>query len=211
MKIEDGFVHQKGAIYGFGNQKEDDTKIVLKISYLDQDSLKKLNKVLINNLGEERDVGIITHELWIQSKPFLETCSRNIVLNKAHDLIKKSSSYKRFKKTKEEIALLKQNWSVKMRELEIKGFTAKKVLHFSCESKKLSDLAVLKQQKVPGPFTSSKEIQTFINSCPDSKEKNKRMYIEVRFAKESLSLKRTVTVFKLKSGGNLPVTSPSIF
>ena len=88
-----------------------------------------------------------------------------------------------------------------MRELEIQGFTAKEALHFSCESKKLSDLAVLKQQEVPGPFTSSKEIQTFINSYPDSKEKNKRMYIEVRFAKESsLSLKRTASVFKLKSG-----------
>ena len=52
-KFAGGFAHQKGVIFGFGHQK-DDTKTVLKISNLDQDSLNKLNKVTIHNLGEER-------------------------------------------------------------------------------------------------------------------------------------------------------------
>ncbi|CAL4248580.1 unnamed protein product [Meganyctiphanes norvegica] len=53
VKFADGFAHQKGAIFGFGNQKDDDTKSVLKISNLDQDSLNKLNKVQIHNLGKK--------------------------------------------------------------------------------------------------------------------------------------------------------------
>ena len=53
MKFANGFAHQKGAIFGFGHQKDDDTKTVLKISNLDQDSLNKLNKVHIHNLAEE--------------------------------------------------------------------------------------------------------------------------------------------------------------
>jgi len=68
--------------------------------------------------------------------------------------------------------------------------------------KNLNDLAFLKQQEIPGPFTSSAEILEFMSSCPSSKEKNKRMYVEVRYAKESSSsLKRTAAVFKLKNGG----------
>ena len=100
MKFADGFAHQKGAIFGFGYQKDDDTKTVLKISNLDQDSLNKLNKVPIHNLGEERAVGMINHELQIRGKPFIETCSRNMVLNRSQDLIKKSHSFKRFRKKK---------------------------------------------------------------------------------------------------------------
>ena len=100
MKFADGFAHQKGAIFVFGHQKDDDTKTVLKISNLDQDSLNKLNKVPIHNLGEERAVGMINHELQIRGKPFLETCSRNMVLNRSQDLIKKSHSFKKCRKKK---------------------------------------------------------------------------------------------------------------
>ena len=202
MKFADGFAHQKGAIFGFGHQKDDDTKTVLKISNLDKDSLNKLNKVPIHNLGEERAVGMINHELQIRGRPFLETCSRNLVLNRSHDLIKKGCGFKKFRKHKEEIAFLKHDWSLKMKELEIKGFTAKEALNLTRENKKLNDLSILKEQEIPGPFTSSNEIQIFMNSCPDSKEKNKRLYLEVRYARESsLSLKRTAAVFKLKSAG----------
>ena len=41
-----------------------------------------------------------------------------------------------------------------------------------------------------------------MNSCPESNDKNKHMYIEVRYARESsLSIKKAASVFKLKSGG----------
>ena len=144
---------------------------------------------------------MINHELQIRGKPFLETCSRNMVLNRSQNQIKISHGFKKFRKQKEEIAFLKHYWSSKMKELEIKDFTANEALNLTHENKKLSDLSVLKEQEIPGPFTSSNEIQSFMNSFPDSKEKNKCLYLEVRYERESsLSLKRTAAVFKLKSG-----------
>ena len=78
-----------------------------------------------------------------------------------------------------------------MKALDSKGFTEKEALNLTQENKKLKDLAYLKQQKVPGPFTSSNEVQKFMSSCQDSKEKNSRLYLEVRYAKESsMSLKK---------------------
>ena len=201
-KFKDGFSHQKGAIFGFGTQKDDDTKTVLKISNLDPDSMEKLNQAPIHNLGEERAVGMINYELQIRGKSFLETSSRNLILNKSHDLIKNNSDFKLFKKEKEVIAVLRKEWSAKMKELDIKGFTAKEALNLTQENKKLKDLENLKQQEIPGPFTSSKDVLDYMSSCPDSKEKNKRMYLEVRYARESsCSLKRTAIIFKLKNRG----------
>ena len=43
-KFNHGFAHQKGAIFGFGDQKYNDTHSILKISDLNQESLNKLNK-----------------------------------------------------------------------------------------------------------------------------------------------------------------------
>ena len=201
-KFKDGFAHQKGAIFGFGEEKNDETKTVLKISHLDEESLKKVNKAPIHNLGEERAVGMINYELQIRGKPNLNTSSRNLVLNKSLDIIKQNYTFKLFKKPKEEIAVLRQEWSAKMKALDSKGFTEKEALNLTQENKKLKDLAYLKQQKVPGPFTSSNEVQKFMSSCQDSKEKNSRLYLEVRYAKESsMSLKRTASVFRLKIGG----------
>ena len=98
--------------------------------------------------------------------------------------------------------MLRKEWSAKMKELDIKGFTAKEALNLTQENKKLKDLENLKQQEIPGPFTSSKDVLDYMSSCPDSKEKNKRMYLEVRYARESsCSLKRTAIIFKLKNRG----------
>ena len=145
---------------------------------------------------------MINYELQIRGKPNLKTCSRNLILNKSKDLIKQNYDFKLFKKPKEEIAALRQQWSQKIKELDLKGFTAKEALNLTEENKKLNDLATLKQQDLPGPFTSSKEVLDYMSSCPDSKEKNNRMYLEVRYARESsMSLKRTSAVFKLKIGG----------
>ena len=89
-----------------------------------------------------------------------------------------------------------------MKALDSKGFTEKEALNLTQENKKLKDLAYLKQQKVPGPFTFSNELQKFMSSCQDSNEKYSRLYLEVRYAKESsMSLKRTASVFRLKIGG----------
>lgn len=89
-----------------------------------------------------------------------------------------------------------------MRDLEVQGFTAKEALNLCKENKKLEDLTYLKSQDIPGPFTTSEEITNFMDSCLDSKDKNKSLYIEVRYArKTSQSLKESASVFRLKVAG----------
>ena len=89
-KFADGFSHQKGAIYGFGENQSMDTKTVLKISNLDEEQLKALDSVQIHNQGEERSVGLFNYEINIRGKSELETASRCMVLKSADILLKKT-------------------------------------------------------------------------------------------------------------------------
>ena len=61
-------------------------------------------------------------------------------------------------------------------------------------------LDFLKKQTPPGPFTTSNEVTTYMASDNlTNNEKNKRLYVEVRYArKTSLALKPTAAVFRLK-------------
>ena len=50
-----------------------------------------------------------------------------------------------------------------------------------------------------GPFTTADKVKEFDDNTPDSPEKNSRLYIEVRYAKNScLSLKHTASIFRVK-------------
>ena len=53
------FSIKKGAIFGFGEQVNDDTGSVLKISELDEKKIEDMNqsKVPVHNIGEERSEG----------------------------------------------------------------------------------------------------------------------------------------------------------
>ena len=151
------FLIKKEQFLASEKRKINETKTVLKISHLDEESLKKVNKAPIHNLGEERAVGMINYELQIRGKPNLNTSSRNLVLNKSLDIIKQNYTFKLFKKPKEEIAVLRQEWSAKMKALDSKGFTEKEALNLTQENKKLR-LGICKAAKGPGLFTSSNEI-----------------------------------------------------
>ena len=66
----DGFAVQKGAIFGFGKQAEDQTGTKLKISAAPPDIMNKLNSkhVPLHNLAEERNVGLTNYEINIRGK-----------------------------------------------------------------------------------------------------------------------------------------------
>ena len=70
-----GFEFQKGAIFGFGEKKDNDTGTVLKICVVGKEKLEQLDKVQIHNLSEERSVGFINYELDILGKQNLEAVS----------------------------------------------------------------------------------------------------------------------------------------
>ena len=68
QKFASGFAYQKGAIFGFSNNSNDDTKTVLKIAELNEQQLQQLNNVPIQNIGEERSVGLFNYEIGLRGK-----------------------------------------------------------------------------------------------------------------------------------------------
>ena len=98
-------------------------------------------------------------------------------------------------------------WNDKMKVLQKEGYDEKKLLNAKKESNRMKDLAFLKNQTPPGPFINADEIRQYSKQSIEEKVKNKRMYIEVRYARvTSLTLKSTAPLFRLKRGGkNLPI------
>ena len=197
-KFHIGFDKQKGAIFGFGSTSNDDTGHILKICSLNDKSI--LLNTPVHNLGSERSVGMINYELNLRGRENLESSSQNLVLNKSTDLLNNFKIYKKFRKQSRNIEDLKQKWSEKMEVLKQKGLLDKEAMSLAEERKKLSDLQFLKAQNPPGPFTSADEVDAFMkNTMVSEKDKNTRLYTEVRYAKLSTSnMKRSSVVFRLK-------------
>ena len=72
-----------------------------------------------------------------------------------------------------------------------KGYSEKELLNAKKARWKLTDLEFLKAQSPTGPFTKKEKIERFLATDGQNDEaKNKRLYIEVRYARNtSLSLK----------------------
>lgn len=141
---------------------------------------------------------MLNHELSLRGCKELKTCSQNLVLNKSSDLLK-SDQFNKFQKQAKDIKDLKQQWSSKMEQMEKEGMILKEAASLTEEKKKLEDLEFLKAQTPPGPFTSAENVDSYMEEDRDEKEKNERLYKEVRYAKLSCSnMKRSSTVFRLK-------------
>ena len=73
------------------------------------------------------------------------------------------------------------------------------VLNLRPEAEKLNSIEFMRSQKFPGPFTNIPEVQSFMDAVLESKEKNERMYREVRFPRNcSTAMKRDEEMFQLK-------------
>ena len=92
-----------------------DTGTLLKISSVT--NFDKLDKVPIHNLGEERSVGFINHELGLRGKSNLECASRQMILNKSKDLLTPIDLHK-FKKPAQTIKEITLKWNEKMKAME---------------------------------------------------------------------------------------------
>lgn len=207
-KFADGFELQKGAIFGFGEKKESTTGTVLKISSQDEDMMRVIDQVQIHNLGEERSVGFINFELDIRGKQNLEAVSRKMVLNKSADLTKNLTDFRRFRKPLAEIKEFKVEWKKKMKIMEEAGYSKNENKSITVEKTKLEDLEFLQKQSLPGPLTTSEKVTEFMESEPESTEKNNRMYKEIRFQRNSSqALKNNAAVFRLKRNGKNLETS----
>ena len=85
-------------------------------------------------------------------------------------------------------------WDEEMKRDKFDGNQKKDVANQHYEAVKLKDLDYLKA--CGGPFTTS---ENFMKDTEESKQKNKRFYVEVRYAKNTcMSLKYSASVFRLK-------------
>ncbi len=200
-RLAEGFSIQRGAIFGFGPNSNDETGTLLKVSSASEAKRQKLNKAPIHNVSEERSVGFINYELSIRGKRFLESASKKMVLNKSIDILEQSNpnDFKKFIKPSKEVKEIKLEWADKVKQQKTEAFSEKEKASLSEESKKYSLLETLKKESIPGPFTSEEEIKNFLETDLDDKLKNKRMYDEVKYARITcMSLKRTAAVFRLR-------------
>ena len=95
-------------------------------------------------------------------------------------------------------------WSNKMRDLQNKGYKAKDALNLKKGAAKLSDLDFLEKQIVPGPFSTSQNVEALMNSEEEPKKKQDLLYIEVWYAKTtslSMNTKALSKVFRLRRDG----------
>ena len=189
---------QKGAIFGFGQFADQPTGAVLKLATLKDKAI--LADTPVHNLGEERSVGMINYELNLRGRKNISSCSENLVLNKSEDLIRaKFDQLKNFRKQAQEIKMIKDEWTNKMRVVNKEGISEKEAAALSNDRKKLEDLEFLRRQQPPGPFTSAEEVDEFMAMTEiDEEERQIRLYIEVRYAKMSSSgMKRSCNIFRL--------------
>ena len=61
------------------------------------------------------------------------------------------------------------------------------------------DLKFLKSQNIPAPFASAEDVEDFMEKISESTAKNKRMYVEVRYATQTcLSISNLAKYFRLR-------------
>ena len=67
QRFAEGFSHQKGANFGFGENANNDTGSVLRLSQLEETDIGHMNqsKVPIHNIGEEGNVGFSNYKIGI--------------------------------------------------------------------------------------------------------------------------------------------------
>ena len=65
------------------------------------------NKVQVHNTGEKRSVDFFNHEIIIRGKRNVDSASREMVLNKSHDIMGSSRSFKAFAQPANEIKFIK--------------------------------------------------------------------------------------------------------
>ena len=72
-----------------------------------------------------------------------------------------------------------------MAGLQEKSFSEKDIINLKLENQKLKDFEFLRNQIPPGPFTKPEDVNSFMEDTPESKDKNNRMFIEIRFQKNT--------------------------
>jgi hypothetical protein len=194
-RLASGWKLQRGHVFGFGDS---DTQSQFAIANMDQ---AKLKAAPINNLDAERAVGSINYELSIRGKTELKSASSCHVKGRSSDLLEGQIAGPEIRKMYRErqIPAILQAWEERQSELTKVSLEAKELTNLNVDKRRISDLQKLKG--FGGPFTEEKEVSQFCNSALPDSEKVDRLYLEVRYARDtSLSVPKSSEIFRLKKG-----------
>ena len=90
-----------------------------------------------------------------------------------------------------------EDWEKKKLELQRKGMGQKEDENLATEKRRVADLAFL--NSVGGPFTNENDVEEYVKSERSESEKNKRLYVEIRFARDStISFPKNSRHFSIK-------------
>ena len=84
--------------------------------------------MLVHNIGEERNVGMVNYESSIRGKNQLKTISSKLVINKSYDLLSHTLPSK-YKKRSKKIEELRLEWTENMKDLQKVGFEQQDLLN----------------------------------------------------------------------------------
>ena len=192
-KLANGWFRQRGDVFGFGDYDKSSSKLLLT------KDIKVLNQAPSSNMSAERLVGSVNYELGVRG-PHLELAGSSIVKAKSMDLIelKPVDAFQECRKTVQKVNTVVKAWTSNQDSLVEEKMTVKLVENSKVDTRKNSDLSTLK--KVHGPFTSSDEVNAYVNDDSISEEiKTDRLYTEVRYARDTcLSLPKKSPIFRLK-------------
>ena len=129
----------------------------------------------------------------------LGAVSQSIILQQTEKLRKTNGiSFREFTEEAKKIKDLKLSWSKKMKQQFEAGASEKEAIAIDKEMKRLDLLEKLKAQG--GPFTSQEEVSHYMSlKNRDKTTKQKRMKMEVQFARESSThLPKTDQLFRIQ-------------
>ena len=122
-----GFSAQQGALFSFGARVPENTGTIIRISSVtDEAKRRKLNRLTIHNLNEERSVGFINYEIHIRGKQWLES-AKKMIINKSIYLLETSEpvEIKKFQKPSKETKDIKMQWKEKIKAHQGKTYSDK--------------------------------------------------------------------------------------
>ena len=161
-----------------------------------QEQASNVDDTPVTNIAMERLCGSVDYR--IHKLKQLEAVSRSIILQETEELRRSSEhSFREFTEQAQEIKELKLSWNKKMSERFEAGASEKEAIALAKESKKLDLLEKLKAEG--GPFTTEYEVDHYMSLKKDKAKKQKRMKMEVQFARESSQyLPKTDPLFRIQ-------------
>ena len=177
---------QRGEFYGFGSDESEFPVFEQAVH---------VGKGRTYNLQMERQCG--DHDNRLIKKCNISTVSRDNIIKKCTGLRHESSEIFRviLSRKVKVIEEIKKQWNDRQGKLKAAGLSAKEIMQLAKKDRKMKILNILK--KDGGPFTSTEEIDEYMESKIADQIKQQRMKNENTFAQDSTrSISTAVTLFR---------------